>query len=167
MGKETSLERHFTAGAYIIDEEKKVLLIYHRKLKKWLPTGGHVELNETPAEAAIREAKEETGLDVEIILQENIWINQANAASFPRPFLCLLEEIPAFGNEPAHQHIDFVYVTRILGGIQQENYQEIEKMRWFTFEELELLTPEVDIFQESLNVINAIFTHLGMETICT
>jgi len=57
------MEKHFTATTYII-QDGKVLLIPHSKLGKWLPPGGHVELNETPPECAIREALEETGLEI-------------------------------------------------------------------------------------------------------
>src|SRR5256886_11095557 len=45
----------------------KVLLIHHRKLDKWLPLGGHIELDEDPEQAALREAKEESGFDIELM----------------------------------------------------------------------------------------------------
>ena len=60
------MERQFTATLYIFFEGK-TLLHCHPKLGKWVPPGGHLEPNETPPEAAIREAKEETGLDVAIL----------------------------------------------------------------------------------------------------
>ncbi|MFI5412568.1 MAG: NUDIX hydrolase [Candidatus Micrarchaeales archaeon] len=47
----------------IIVADNKVLLIHHAKLKKWLPPGGHIDENETPDQAVVREVKEETGLD--------------------------------------------------------------------------------------------------------
>ena len=56
--------RQFTATVYILFLEK-VLLHRHAKLGKWLPPGGHIEQDETPPEAARREVKEETGLDIE------------------------------------------------------------------------------------------------------
>ena len=58
--------RHFTASSYIFNNNK-TLLIYHKKLKKWMAPGGHIDENEAPHEAAIRETLEETGLKVEII----------------------------------------------------------------------------------------------------
>lgn len=62
------LERQYCASAYTIDfETKKVLLMYNKKLNKWLQPGGHIENMETPEEAAIRETFEETGIKIEII----------------------------------------------------------------------------------------------------
>lgn len=62
------LERQYCASAYIIDfEGKKVLLMYNKKLNKWLQPGGHIEGKETPEETAIRETQEETGIKIRII----------------------------------------------------------------------------------------------------
>ena len=62
--------RQFTATCYVIKDDK-VLLIYHKKFKKWMPPGGHIDPNETPPEACRREVFEETGLEIEIIKQSN------------------------------------------------------------------------------------------------
>lgn len=148
------MKREFTATAYIFDKQK-ILLIYHRKLLKWLPPGGHIEENETPPEAALRETLEETGLVIELIKQENTWVNQLNASSFERPYLCLLEEIPAYKDIPTHQHMDMIYIARPLQ--QQTNITPSEKMRWFTLSELLELQLEVDIFTETLQVISHLF----------
>ena len=56
----------FTVAIFVV-HEGRVLVIHHRKLEKWLPLGGHIELDEDPEMAAIREAREESGLDVELI----------------------------------------------------------------------------------------------------
>ena len=61
-------ERQYCASAYTIDfKNKKVLLMFNKKLNKWLQPGGHIEYTETPAETAIRETKEETGIDIQIV----------------------------------------------------------------------------------------------------
>ena len=66
------LERQYCASAYTIDfENKKVLLMYNKKLNKWLQPGGHIEGKETPEETAIRETYEETGIKIKIINDEN------------------------------------------------------------------------------------------------
>ncbi len=56
----------FTVEVFIV-YKNKVLLRMHDKYKRWLSVGGHIELNENPIEAAIREVKEEVGLNIEIV----------------------------------------------------------------------------------------------------
>ena len=54
---------HVTASA-IITDDAGVLLHLHKRLSMWLQPGGHVDPGETPWQAALREAHEETGLPV-------------------------------------------------------------------------------------------------------
>jgi 8-oxo-dGTP pyrophosphatase MutT (NUDIX family) len=152
------VKRQFTVTTYII-ENQRILLILHRKLKKWLPPGGHLESNEIPPETARREAREETGLEIEIITQENVWIDRWNAKSMERPYLCLIEEIPAYDNQPPHQHIDMVYLARPVGGKEKHNLHETNGMRWFTLEEIEALAPDKEIFVETQQVIRHLIHH--------
>jgi 8-oxo-dGTP pyrophosphatase MutT (NUDIX family) len=58
--------RHFTVAVFVV-WEGKVLLHLHRKLGMWLPSGGHIERDELPDEAAVREVFEETGVKVELV----------------------------------------------------------------------------------------------------
>lgn len=156
-------KRQFTGTVYIL-HENRVLLIYHKKYQKWQPPGGHLDENELPHEGAIREAYEETGLQVEIIEQENIHINRWNAKSIPRPFLCLLENIPEYSKngrtEPAHQHIDFIFLARPIEDqfCLKENPQETMGLRWFSREEIETLQGDVDLFEEVKKTILSILS---------
>lgn len=60
--------KHFCASVYVINpSNKKVLLVKHKDYNKWLQPGGHIEENETPEEAAIREVYEETGVKITLI----------------------------------------------------------------------------------------------------
>ncbi|MEN3361534.1 MAG: hypothetical protein V7637_5516 [Mycobacteriales bacterium] len=61
--------RHFTASAIVFDDSERVLLVHHNKLRQWLYPGGHVEENEDPAQAALREVLEETGVQAEVIAE--------------------------------------------------------------------------------------------------
>ncbi len=146
------MEKHFTATAYII-EQGRVLLLQHPKLKKWLPPGGHVEDNETPPECAKREAKEETGLEIELIRQENLWLDFWNASSFERPYLCLLENIPAHGDKPAHQHIDMIYLAKRVQGTP------FPETKWFSLEEIEQMADDNEIFGETKTTIRHLLTY--------
>ena len=56
----------FTVVVFVV-RDGKILLVHHRGLDKWLPLGGHIELDEDPEIAALREAREESGLDVELL----------------------------------------------------------------------------------------------------
>ena len=76
------MKKQFTTSVYIL-HQGQVLLLMHPKLKKWLPPGGHVEENESPPEAAKREVKEETGLEITFIKQENLWVKRWNARKKP------------------------------------------------------------------------------------
>lgn len=55
---EKSLDLEMVVAGYIVNKDK-LLLIHHKKLKKWLPVGGHIDENETPCKALRREVKEE------------------------------------------------------------------------------------------------------------
>jgi 8-oxo-dGTP pyrophosphatase MutT (NUDIX family) len=150
------MKREFTTSVYLI-ENQQVLLIYHPKLHKWLPPGGHIEENETPSEAAIREVKEETNLAFEFIMQRNLLIDRWNAKSIECPFLCLLEEIPAYKEIPAHQHVDLIFIGKPIEGSLQSPFNA----KWFFLNELEQLQPDEEIFVETLNVIKYLFALLN------
>ncbi len=118
-----------------------------------MPPGGHVDPDETPEEAARRECKEETGLDVAIIgdVQEDQFADNPNEGSIlKKPIALLLENIPESKErkEAAHQHMDFVYLARPLDESQVLTLHEEEgtDLRWFTREEVERLNTSREIF---------------------
>lgn len=121
----------FTASVYIV-RDGKVLLHKHKKLGIWVPPGGHVELVEDPNEAAVREAKEECGLDVRLVGHAQLPVpptDESNDLIPPR----FLNRHPF--NE-SHEHIDFVYFGVPTGGevAGEEGNTEIG---WFTREDVE------------------------------
>jgi 8-oxo-dGTP pyrophosphatase MutT (NUDIX family) len=54
---------HVTGSALVVGP-RGVVLLKHKRLGFWLQPGGHVDPGETPWAAALREAREETGLEV-------------------------------------------------------------------------------------------------------
>lgn len=55
-------------------EQSKVLLVDHKKAELWLPSGGHVELNEDPKDTVSREAKEELGIEAKFIFEKPLFV---------------------------------------------------------------------------------------------
>ncbi len=127
-------DKHFTATGFLV-RDGKVLLVNHRKLKMWLPIGGHVEPGEDPAQTLHREAREEAGLDVEIVA-EALQFDTDVAKGLPRPETILLETIA-----PGHFHIDLIYFARAIGGEPRLAVAEHSELRWFSAHDLE--APEI------------------------
>lgn len=127
--------KHFTASGIIIDEEK-VLLVHHKKLDVWLYPGGHIEENENPDETLLREVKEETGLEVEIISYKDESLsdkkNDVLSLHLPYAFLCEL-----VGD---HYHNDLIYLCKV----KKKNKLKFDKnesndIGFFSHEELKNL----------------------------
>lgn len=125
------MERHVTVTAYVVCEGR-TLLHRHRKLGMWLPPGGHVEPNEDPVQAALREAREETGLTVELLPYEHPVGGFDRPSQLPAPVTILVEDIDEPGRP--HQHIDMIYFTRPVEGASRDVGPD---WRWTTSDELE------------------------------
>lgn len=103
------VERHATSTGYVVSGDR-TLLLWHAKLGMWLPPGGHIEANEDPLQAALREAWEESGLEVEVIAPPDLLVVDEPEV-LPPPAVILIEDIER-EDQPFHQHIDHVYFTR-------------------------------------------------------
>ncbi|PCI36573.1 MAG: NUDIX hydrolase [Elusimicrobia bacterium] len=129
-----AVERQFTATGFVVDGDR-TLLLFHKKLQMWLPPGGHIDPGETPDAAVVREIKEETGLDVEIVPEVQAPFGpSAGVTALERPRIVQLEDIP--DPKGFHQHIDLIYFCRPTGGRLNPAEAELEQLRWFTYEEL-------------------------------
>ena len=95
----------FTVAIFVV-HDAKILLIHHRKLDKWLPLGGHIELDEDPEQAALREAKEESGLDVELLGERPPTTSPGTRALIAPRFL----DIHRIND--THEHIGLIYWAR-------------------------------------------------------
>ena len=123
------MRREFVATGYVV-KDKRVLLIDHPKLGLWLPVGGHIEEDELPDEACIREIKEETGLDVTIVTETYGDCENEKVRVLARPCIVQLEEV---GD---HEHIDIKYVCKVAGG-EFKLEDKIKRAQWFSEEELD------------------------------
>ncbi|WP_119066782.1 NUDIX hydrolase [Rubrobacter indicoceani] len=107
--------RHFTVAVFVV-HEGKVLLHHHRKLGMWLPPGGHIEENELPDDAALREVYEEAGVEVRLVGERRDDIEEPR--QLYRPAGVQLEYIAE-----GHYHIDLIYFAKPKGEpvIHEEN----------------------------------------------
>ena len=138
--------RDFVATGIVVDGDR-VLLLFHRKLRRWLPPGGHVDAPELPDQAAIREVFEETGLRVELVADLE---PQGFDHALPRPAGIQLEDI-----EPGHQHIDLIYFARPVAGTDVVANDESEGLGWFTLAQMREMSVEEEVIAWSGKAISA------------
>ena len=92
---------HITGSAWIVNRTgERMLLTHHRKLGRWLQPGGHSDGDPDTLEVALREAWEESGLEVRA-LDEAIFDLDVHV-------------IPARGHEPAHYHYDVRFLVHAM-----------------------------------------------------
>ena len=148
------ITRDFTATTFVV-QSGRTLLLWHRKVGAWLPPGGHIDPDELPEDAAIREVIEETGLSVELLGSRNRW---GEVEVLRRPVCILLEDI-----EPGHQHIDLIYFARVLAGQARVNPQESTQLRWCSPADLEDSTIAEDIRILGLQAIEEVAKEEGAQ----
>lgn len=132
-----STGRHFTVAVFVV-WEGKVLLHHHRKLGMWLPPGGHIEEDEIPDEAAVREVFEETGLRVALVgdRREDV----SDPVQLRRPAGVQLENIG-----PEHQHIDLIYFARPTGSTDIGRDFSEDKAGWYGPEDWDALPVNLEV----------------------
>ena len=106
------------ASACVIINDKKEIVIIKRKYEPnaggWALPSGYVEIDQNPAECAVDEMKEETGLDGEVIVQ----------LGYDTEFSPIYEKVISFG-----------FLMKIIGGELQAGDDAVEA-RYVSFDEL-------------------------------
>lgn len=100
--------RHFTASAVILSGNR-VLLLASAKGSGWIYPGGHVVPDEDPAEAVIREVREEVGLEIDLLVQPRF--SHPKIREVPSPFT-IMDVAVRDRHVGLHHHVDFVYAAR-------------------------------------------------------
>ena len=143
------MAKHFCASVFIINpEDKKILLVKHKKNRRWTQPGGHIEYDETPEEAALREAYEETGLRVKLLGD-----HFPREEDYIRPL-----GIQKNRHSNGETHVDIIYAAVPNHSTDEVlNKEESDDIAWFTRDELDHIDcfPDIKITMDYLlkNVI--------------
>ena len=117
-----------------------LLLVKHKKNKRWTQPGGHMEYNETPEEAALREVFEETGLRVRLLGERF-----PREDDFIRP-LGIQRNRKTTDDGETHMHIDIIYAAVPNDDSAVSiNTKENDDVAWFSREELDYIDCFPDI----------------------
>ncbi|AFK18766.1 NUDIX domain-containing protein [Haloferax mediterranei ATCC 33500] len=104
--------RHFTSTVYIVNDGA-VALHRHERLGIRIPPGGHVDRDELPHEAGLREVREETGLNPTLV-DDTDPVPAPGGEALPHPRYQMLYDINVHDDgEVGHQHIDHIYYARV------------------------------------------------------
>ncbi len=109
-----------------VDEAGRLLLVRHAGHDDgWGTLGGAVEPGESPAVAAIREAREEISADIELVRLLDVLGGPDYEVSYPN------------GDRAAY--VTAVYEARIVAGTPAPADGELSELAWFTPDELPVL----------------------------
>lgn len=119
-----------TVEVFVVYDDK-VLLRKHDKYKIWLSVGGHIELDEDPNQAALREVKEEVGLDVVLYSARPIaQFDEPNYKELIPPVSLNRHNI-----SQTHEHVTYVYFAQATNAnVIPENSDD--EWKWFSAKEL-------------------------------
>ncbi len=110
---ESASKIHVTASA-IVTGSRGVVLHKHKRLGIWLQPGGHIDTGETPWDAAVRETREETGLEV---------------ADFAEP--PPIAHVDVHPGPKGHTHLDLRYVVEAPDTVPRPPAGESQDVKWF------------------------------------
>jgi 8-oxo-dGTP pyrophosphatase MutT (NUDIX family) len=120
-----------TGSVWLLSPDRRsVLLTHHRKLDRWLQLGGHADGEPDPFRVAVREAREESGLE------------RFTSPASALPLDVDVHLIPAHGAEPAHLHHDVRYLLVADPGQDARASAESRALRWVERERLHELVRE-------------------------
>ena len=146
MDRELSVG-HVTASAWVVDPlGGEVLLTHHRKLDIWVQLGGHLDGDEGVVQGALREAREESGLDSVELVEPGRSSRSTEPAASPWIFDLDIHTIPERRRsdgavEAAHEHFDVRFAVRAA----QRSFSvsdESHDLAWVPVAELERWTQE-------------------------
>ncbi len=115
-------EGHLTGSALVVDDRgERIVVLHHRKLRRWLQPGGHCDGDANLAAVALREATEETGIEGLVVHPVAIDLDVHRV------------DPPA---EDPHLHLDARYLVVAPAGAEPGGNHESTDIRWVRPDEL-------------------------------
>lgn len=133
------LEGHLTGSALVVDPStRRLLLLFHSKVQRWLQPGGHADGDADLAHVALREAEEETGIAGLLVVSPAIDLD-----------IHLFHN--AAGSEPDHLHLDVRHLMLAPPGAETVTNHESEGLAWVALEDL----PRYDVDPGTIRMATA------------
>ncbi len=124
---------HITGSTWLLSHDRRrVLLTHHRKLNKWLQLGGHADGDSDILAVALREAREESGID------------SIRAVSM-EVFDLDIHPIPPHSGEPQHDHYDVRFLCCVEGDDSFKVSDESHELAWVSPEQLQSLDADASV----------------------
>lgn len=125
--KNTQTEQIEKAGAVVLhnDGSARIALIFRGKEKDWSFPKGHIESNETPLFACIREVKEELGLEVEVISQlpNNEYIHKSGKKIITYMYI-VHSKGGEFITEKSEDKIEWININEVESKLSYDNLKQ-------------------------------------------
>lgn len=118
-----TMKNIFSTSTFLV-HRTHVLLVLHKRFNLWLPVGGELELNERPLHGAIREVKEETGVELTL---KNFPENTVPGGA--PGFLCYEEHPAGVKDGVERRHLNFAFHADVVNR-DVELCDEHEDFRW-------------------------------------
>ena len=113
---------HLTGSALVVDpSDRRILVLFHSKLRRWLQPGGHADGDADLARVALREAVEETGITRLRVVEPAVDLDVH------------LVDPPA---EDPHEHHDVRFLVLAPPGSVPIGNHESEALRWVAVADL-------------------------------
>ncbi|MCG8450316.1 MAG: NUDIX hydrolase [Pirellulales bacterium] len=136
---------HITGSAWVLSHDRsRCLLVHHRKLDRWLQPGGHADGQNQIEQVALREVREESGLNQLALVNEDEQLVPLDVDIHLIP-----DRLDAAGNllEDTHQHHDIRFLVIADSNQELVLSDESHDLRWFCREELLEVTREESVLR--------------------